>query len=168
MSERRSGGSGRGGIRSSASLKGVSDGFAAKAGIISALMAEKGFTAAPDFLEAENKENYYEIFCGGARVKEMARKVKPGIDKAMAREQGFPPAAVEIKTGAGKVYSRQVDSPFGTPGNPMTFADVVLKFKECCRFLVNPIPTEKQEKVIRMVEELEKMEDVGRIVRLLG
>jgi 2-methylcitrate dehydratase PrpD len=274
------GGSGGGGIRSGAGLKGVSNGFAAKAGIISALMAEKGFTAAPDFLEAENKENYYEIFCGGSylpwlltsdlgkaytgaitaqkeypcchgqhasieaalglmkenhlkpadvaevnirlspfdyfllaeplerkqnpqniietqfsvcwgvasaivyggvgipnfgkealkdsRVKEMARKVKPRIDKAMAREQGFPPAAIDIKTGSGKVYSRQVDFPFGTPGNPMTFADVALKFKECCRYSANPIPPENRDKVIKMVEGLEKVNDAGRIVRLLG
>jgi 2-methylcitrate dehydratase PrpD len=274
------GGSGGGGIRSSASLKGLSNGFAAKAGITGALLAEKGFSAATDFLDAENKENYYEIFCGGAylpwiltlnlgrefagaitaqkeypcchgqhaaieaalglmqkhhlkpadvaevllrlspfdyfllaeplekkqnplniietqfsicwgvasaivyggvgiknfsakalrdnRVKEMARRIKPRIDREMARERGFLPAAVEIKTGAGKVYSRQVDFPFGTPGNPMTFTDVAAKFRECCRFSVNPVPPDNQDKVIKMVAGLEKVADAGRIVRLLG
>ena len=102
------------------------------------------------------------------RVKEMAHKVKPRIDKSMAREQGFPPAAVDIKTGSGKVYSRQVDSPFGTPGNPMTFADVASKFRECCRFSVKPISPENQDSVIKMVEGIEKLNDAGRIVRLLG
>lgn len=274
------GGTGGGGVRSGAGLKGLSNGFAAKAGIIAALLAEKGFTAAPDFLEADNKENYYEIFCGGSylpwlltqnlgkeytgaitaqkeypcchgqhasieaalglmqehhlnpadvaevairlspfdyfllaeplerkqnpqniietqfsvcwgvasaivyggvgiknfsaealgntSVREMARKIKPRIDKSMAREQGFPPAAVDINTGNGKTYSRQVDFPFGTPQNPMTFSDVTLKFKECCRYSVNPIPRKNQEEVIKLVEDLEKVSDVGRIARLLG
>jgi 2-methylcitrate dehydratase PrpD len=86
----------------------------------------------------------------------------------MAREQGFMPAAVDIKTVSGKVYSRQVEFPFGTPGNPMTFADVASKFKECCGYSANPIPPENQDKVIKMVEGLEKVADVGDIVRLLG
>ena len=66
------------------------------------------------------------------------------------------------------MYTRQVDSPFGTPGNPMTFADVALKFKECCRYSANPIPAENPDSVIKMVEGLEKVADVGRIARLLG
>jgi 2-methylcitrate dehydratase PrpD len=54
------------GVHAFGELKGVSNGFAVKAGIISALMAEKGFTASHDFLEAGNKANFYEIFCGGS------------------------------------------------------------------------------------------------------
>jgi 2-methylcitrate dehydratase PrpD len=274
------GGNGVGGVDAGACLKGVSNGFAAKAGIISALMAEKGFTATPNYLDADNKDNYYQIYCGGSylpwaltmdlgktftgaitaqkeypcchgqhasieaalglmkqyhlkpadvaevtlrlspfdyfiladplekkqnpqnlietqfsicwgvasaivygevgiknfgaealsdkRIKEMACKIKPLIDKTMSTENGFKPAVAEIKTRSGKVYSKQVDAPFGTPGNPMNFADVVAKFKECCRYSANPISAENQDKVIKMVEGLEKVKDAGRIARLLG
>jgi 2-methylcitrate dehydratase PrpD len=274
------GGTGGGGIGSGASLKGLSNGFAAKAGIISALLAEKGFTANSDFLDTENKNNYYQTFCGGAympwiltldlgkvftgpktsqkeypcchgqhaaieaalgllrehdikpvdvaevtlhlspadyalladplekkqdpqniietqfslcwgvagaivygevgmknfseealrdtRVREMARKVFPKVDTGMAREEGFPAAAVDIKTGDGKVFSRQVDHPFGTTGNPMNLADVVSKFRYCCRYSVNPISAGNQDKVIQMIEGLEKVNDVSLIARLLG
>jgi 2-methylcitrate dehydratase PrpD len=261
-------------------LKGVSNGFAAKAGIISALMADKGFSTEPDFLEKENKNNFYNIFCGGSympwlltadlgksytgtvtarkefpcchgqqaaiegaislvkenhlkpadieevtvslspfdyynladpleskqnpksiietqfsicwgvasaivyggagiknfsaealrdtMVQEMTHKVKARIDKSMAREYGFYPAAVEIKTRRGKVYSRQVEYAYGTPNNPMTYTDLVLKFKDCCRHSVNSIPVENQDKLIKMVEGLEKVKDVSLVVRLLG
>jgi 2-methylcitrate dehydratase PrpD len=60
------GSTGGGGINAGASLKGLSNGFAAKAGVISALLAEKGFTARPDFLNAENKFNYYQLYCNGS------------------------------------------------------------------------------------------------------
>jgi 2-methylcitrate dehydratase PrpD len=268
------------GLHAGAGLKGVSNGFAAKAGIISALMAEKEFATKPDFLEVDNKNNFYKIFCNGSympwlltadlgksftgsitaqkefpcchgqhaaieaalglvkenqlqpadvaevtislspfdyynladpleskqnpqniietqfsvpwgvagaivygkvgienfsaealrdvKVQEMVHKVKARIDKEMAREYGFMPAAVEIKTRRGKVYSRHVEFAYGTPGNPMTFTDVVSKFKECCRHSVNPIPPENGDKVIKMVEGLEKVKDVSPIIRLLG
>src|SRR4030042_6951085 len=60
------GSTGGGGIGSGAGLKGLSNGFAAKAGVISALLAGRGFTAEADFLDADNKNNYYQMFCGGA------------------------------------------------------------------------------------------------------
>jgi 2-methylcitrate dehydratase PrpD len=56
-------GAGGGGIRSGAGLKGLSNGFAARAGIVAALLAQKGFTASAEFLDPDNKENYYVIFC---------------------------------------------------------------------------------------------------------
>jgi 2-methylcitrate dehydratase PrpD len=88
--------------------------------------------------------------------------------KGMTREYGFPPAAVDIKTRDGRLYSIQVDFPFGTPGNPMAFTDVILKFKECCRYSARPIPMENQDKAIRMVGNLEEIDDVGRFARLLA
>jgi 2-methylcitrate dehydratase PrpD len=273
------GSTGGGGIDAGASLKGLSNGFATKAGVISALLAEKNFTAKPDFLDAGNKFNYYQLYCSGSylpwiltldlgkvyagsntsqkeypcchgqhaaieaalnlmrdyhlkpadvveviirhspqdaslinplerkqnpqniietqfslcwgvasaiiygevgidnfsedtlqdmRVREMARRVFGKLDTAMAREQGFPAAAVDIKTSNGKVHSMQVDHAFGTVGNPMNLADVASKFKYCCQYSANPISTSNQDRVIQMIERLEEIEDVGQIVRLLG
>ncbi len=274
------GSTGGGGIASGANLKGLSNGFAAKAGIISVLLAEQGFTSENDFLDADDKNNYYRMFCGGAylpwiltldlgkvfsgsntslkeypcchgqhgaieaalalvkehnirpediaevtlrlspvdygslaspaekkqnpeniietqfsmcwgvasaiiygevgiknfseaalrdeSVREMARKVFGKIDISMSRESGFPAAAVDIRTINEQVYSRQVDHAYGTVGNPMSMADVISKFKYCCCYSVNPIPEVNQEKAIEMVDRLEKVNDVGRIPRLLG
>jgi 2-methylcitrate dehydratase PrpD len=48
-----------------ASLKGLNNGIAAKSGIISALLAEKGFTSNWDFLDYNNKNNFYQVFYNG-------------------------------------------------------------------------------------------------------
>jgi len=57
--------SGPGTAGAGASIKGLNNGLAAKTGVISALLAEKGFTANSDFLEPQNKRNLYEIFFQG-------------------------------------------------------------------------------------------------------
>jgi 2-methylcitrate dehydratase PrpD len=273
------GSAGGGGIGAGSTLKGLSNGFAAKAGILSAQLAEIGFAAESDFLDAGNMNNYYHMFCNGSylpwvltldlgkkfagsntslkeypcchgqhagieaalglmkdnrlnisdikeiivhhspldtgllnpleskqnpqnaietqfslcwgvasaivlhevgiknfskeslkdsRICDLARKVSGKLDMAMAREQGFPACAIDIITSNGSVYSRQVDHAYGTVGNPMKQADVISKFKYCCGYSTKPIPSENQDKVIKMVAELEKIDDAGGIVRLLG
>jgi 2-methylcitrate dehydratase PrpD len=273
-------GSDASGLRVGAGLKGMSNGFAARAGIVSALMAEKGFIGAEDFLDPVNKENYYELFCEGAflpwlltldlgrtfaasqtsqkefpcchgqhasleaalglakenllraddieeitlhlspqdyalladplerkqnpqniietqfsvcwgvasalvygdvgfrnfseealrdkRVRDLAYKVIPRIDMAMFVEQGFPPAAVDIKMRNGKIYARRVANPFGTVSNPMNIDDIAAKFRECCCHSVSHISAENQEKVILLLKRLENVKDSGRLARLLG
>lgn len=60
------GASGGGGGAGVDSIKGISNGFACKAGIVSTLLAERGFTIEWDFLEAKNRKNFYEMFFDGA------------------------------------------------------------------------------------------------------
>ncbi len=267
------------GLRAGAGLKGLGNGFAARGGILSALIAEKGFVASKDFLEPGNKENYYMLFCEGAylpwlltldlgktfagtqvsqkeypcchgqhasieaalhlvkengikaeeiaeitlhlspqdygllasplekkqnpqnvmelqfsilwgiasavvygeagfrnfslealgdnRIRDLVYKVTPQIDMAMAVYQGFPPAAVDIRMKNGKIYTRRVDHPFGTVGNPMNFDDITIKFRECCQHSFHPIPVENQEQVISLVRNLEEVADAGQLARLL-
>ena len=115
--------------------------------------------------------NFTEEALQDARVREMTRKVFGKPDQDMVRERGqggTAPAIVEIKTKDGMVYSKRGDNLFGSPENPMSFADVAVKFRHCCQYSVKPKPTENQDKVIQMVEGLEQVSDVSQIVRLLA
>ena len=60
------GAQGGGGSAGLGSLKGMSNGFTCKAGVLSALHAQSGFMVDWDILEAKNKSNFYEVFYGGA------------------------------------------------------------------------------------------------------
>jgi 2-methylcitrate dehydratase PrpD len=60
------GASGGGGSAGLGRIKGISNGFTAKAGIVSALLAERGFTVDWDMLEPKNKRNFFEVFFGGS------------------------------------------------------------------------------------------------------
>ena len=77
------------------------------------------------------------------------------------------PAIIEIEMQRGEVYSKRVDVPYGNPKNPMSFDDLVDKFRECCTHAVKPISRENQDKVVTMVERLEDVTDVSQIVNLL-
>ncbi len=276
------GASGGGGSASLGSIKGMNNGFTCKAGIVSALLVDRGFTVGWDFLEPKTRGNFYEVFYGGsyspalltldlgkmfmgsrtslkefpccygqqtsiqatlgllreynikpddvaevilsrssigndfyaltepveqkqnpqniiqaqfslcwgvasaivygevgirnfteealrdARVREMARKVFGKPELEFSRERSELSVIVEIKNKAGKVYSKQVDYPFGSPEDPMSLADVAAKFRHCCQYSVKPIPKDNQDRVIQMVNGLEKVSDVSQIVRLLA
>jgi 2-methylcitrate dehydratase PrpD len=274
------GAQGGGGSAGLGSLKGMSNGFTCKAGVLSALLAQSGFMVDWDILEAKNKSNFYEVFYGGAyspvlltldlgklflgtstsqkefpcchmqhtslkaslgllkeydikaddivdvvislpehnyslltapvekkqnpqnfteaqyslcwgvasaivygsvgirnfteealrdtKVREMARKVFGKPEMELSKQPMSSPAIVEIRIKNGKVFSKRVDYPFGSPEDPMTFADVATKFRHCCEYSVKSISRANQDKVIQMVEGLEELTDVSQIVRLLG
>lgn len=263
-----------------ASIKGLNNGIACKTGIISVLLAERGFSGSLDFLEENNKRNLYQTFfrgvyllpalttdlgkiftgvytsqkefpcCHGQHtsieatlalikeqdiqaddVVEVVLHISPGdynylaspperkqnpqniieaqfslywgvasalvyreatiknftedalyhtgikgmVNKISARpeadlvnKEGFAGAIVEIKTKNGRIHSRRLDYPFGSPENPMSFADVADKFKQCCHYSAKPISVENQDKVIQMVADIEQVKDVGRIIPLLA
>jgi 2-methylcitrate dehydratase PrpD len=53
------------GFGKGASAEGIENGFTVKAGIISAFIAEKCFTSSEDFLEEQNRNNFYKLFYNG-------------------------------------------------------------------------------------------------------
>ena len=132
-----------------------------------ALILYWGVASALVYREATIK-NFTAEALGDARIKEMVNKISTRPEAGLVNKEGFASAMVEIKTKNGRMYSRRLNYPFGSPDNPMSFADVGAKFKQCCRYSAKPISEENQDKVIQMVADIEQVNDVGRIVRLLA
>jgi 2-methylcitrate dehydratase PrpD len=264
------------------SIKGMSNGFAARAGVLGALLAEKGFTVDWDFLDPSNRHNFYELFFGKSgssvlltmdlgkiymgtntisksfpcchgqhttlmatlallrdhaykpdeiaevtlhlpaqnylaltqpaekkqnpkniiesqfslcwgvasaivygdigiknfseealqdiRIRDMARRVhgKPETEFSLAKGVQVPTQTmVEITTRDGGVFSKYLEKASGSPEELLTYDDVAKKFIQCCRYSIKPIPEKNQEKVIEMVADLENINDVSHIIRLV-
>ena len=115
-----------------------------------------------------NIGNFAVAALNDTQVRGMVNRISAKADTELAREGGFTPAIVEIKTGDGVVYAKQVDQPFGSPAEPMGFTDLAQKFRHCCQYSIRPVARENQDEVIRLVERLEEVSDVGRIVRLMA
>jgi 2-methylcitrate dehydratase PrpD len=81
---------------------------------------------------------------------------------------GFTPARVKIFTQSGMSHTKQINTPFGSPTNPMSFADTAEKFKQCCEYSVKPISAENQEKIIQSVNNIERIDDFGKIMNLMA
>jgi 2-methylcitrate dehydratase PrpD len=99
-------------------------------------------------------------------VLQMAQKVTVKRD---ARLKDSPHAKIiEIKTRDGKQYSKLADITYGNYKKPITKEDLVAKFRDCVSYSAKPISKDQIEKIISMVDGLEKIKDVSRIVRMLG
>jgi 2-methylcitrate dehydratase PrpD len=99
-------------------------------------------------------------------VLQMAQKVTLKRD---ARLKDNPHAKIiEIKTKDGKQYSKHADIAYGNYRKPITKEDLVAKFRDCVSYSAKPVSKEQVEKVISMVDGLEKIKDVSKIVRMLG
>jgi 2-methylcitrate dehydratase PrpD len=97
-------------------------------------------------------------------VLQMARKV---VMKSDTRLKGTRSTTVEIKSKNGKLLSKRVDFAYGDPRKPIAKDDLLNKFRDCVTYSVKPPSSDETERIIEMVDELEKIKDVSRIVRLL-
>jgi 2-methylcitrate dehydratase PrpD len=101
-------------------------------------------------------------------ILEMAQRVNPKRDARFNADEGEPPGMVEINTKDGSSHSQRLEFGYGHPKNPISKADVIKKFQDCLSYSARTISEDNSEKIIEMVMNLEKTEDVGRLPRLFG
>ncbi len=99
-------------------------------------------------------------------VKEMMRRIACVKDQEL--EKDFPkrwPASVAILTKAGEQLRAHIDHPKGDPENPLTWEELIEKFKD----LTAPIFDESvRPQIIDLVRDLEGERDLERLTRLLA
>lgn len=101
------------------------------------------------------------------RILTLSNKVIPKIDDSLST-RAVSPAIVEVKLKDGKVYSKRVDDPYGSPKNPMSMEAIFEKFKNCASYAKRPMPKTSVEKLIHGLADLENIRDIGKVVRILG
>jgi 2-methylcitrate dehydratase PrpD len=126
--------------------------FTVAAAIAKGNVSLKNFTAAglkdPDVLRMAEKISYQCI---------------PELLSKREKEQ----PAIQIKTKSGRLYLKQEKIVYGEPEKPMTKEDIITKFRDCVSFSLKPTPPDNIEKVIAMIDGLEKVDDVTQIIRFL-
>lgn len=73
-------------------------------------------------------------------------------------------AAVHVYTRDGGVLDARCDKPRGLWGVPLSRAERLAKFRDC---VAPALPAERVEEVIRLVEGLDGLEDIGRLMDVL-
>jgi len=102
------------------------------------------------------------------RVLQLAQRVIPRYDQRFNKSTGEPPALVKIETNDGKVYAKEVQEPYGSPQKPMTTEELIAKFNDCLSYAPKPSVKNNSRKVIAMVNALEEVDDMARVMELLG
>jgi 2-methylcitrate dehydratase PrpD len=76
--------------------------------------------------------------------------------------------AVEIKTVDGRVLQCHPKTLPGNPDNPVDWALLETKFRDCVSFAERPMGKATADRIIESVHNLEKLPDATEILRMLG
>ena len=106
---------------------------------------------------------------GDARVRALAQKVSTVVDADLERDYGrvIGPSIVEVALKSGRTAALRVDAVKGSPLDPMSFADCETKFWSCAPFAARELKRSRLEQAVNAVRNLEKLDDVTQLVRLL-
>jgi 2-methylcitrate dehydratase PrpD len=103
-----------------------------------------------------------------ADILELSRKVKVAVDKNVGEKKGLIPAKITITTKQGQTITDQLDSGAGDSEKPLPFADYERKFRDCAAYAIKPRTPKQIEKIIGLVKDLEQVNDITELVKLLG
>jgi 2-methylcitrate dehydratase PrpD len=97
----------------------------------------------------------------------MIRRVNFYVDP-VAEKAGFDKmtSLVTVHLKDGRTLKDQADFAKGSPAYPMTFEDVVGKFRGCCEYA--NWPKDKTDAIIESVSDLERLSDLSRLSILLS
>ncbi len=98
---------------------------------------------------------------------ELIKKIHPAIaDPSLDRLTDIG-SLMEVIMKDGTVHKKFVEFPKGTLQNPLTKEELIEKFKDCACFGKRPLSNEKRDKIIKMVFDMENLDDVRRVIPLL-
>lgn len=99
------------------------------------------------------------------RVLDLMQKIKYELDpEAEAVYPKYYPCTVIVKTKDGREFTSHVDYPKGDPENPVSFDETVEKFR---LFSSQTIGKNKAERIIEYVKNLEKLDDMNKLIACL-
>jgi 2-methylcitrate dehydratase PrpD len=86
-------------------------------------------------------------------------------EEAQARGYTLLTTFLDITLTNGRAFSARADAAKGSASVPMTEDEVAAKFRDCARFA--RWPAERAEKIISLVLDLEKVNDIRALTSLL-
>jgi 2-methylcitrate dehydratase PrpD len=110
-------------------------------------------------------DDFMEDAIRSPQVLALAERVKVSIDSEKDKlQEMIPPIDVEIETKGGHRFKKTVNHVKGHPKNPMSLEEVKEKFRDCSRLSAKPLNSESIVRICKMIDDLEKLEDVSKIM----
>jgi 2-methylcitrate dehydratase PrpD len=118
------------------------------------------FCAALALAEGQVKESQFnEGMIHNDLITGLKRKINATRNDSLEESE----ANVRVQLKDGIQYSHYVDAPKGDPRNPLSFDDIIEKFKDLAR----PILSERRtNQIIVLVQNLEKLENFSKLIKL--
>ena len=100
------------------------------------------------------------------RIHRLASHVRIEIDEN-PDSNAFNPQTLEIRTSSGTTESTLLPNSLGSPSNPLPKDRQLEKFKSCIRYGAPHWPVSRTSKLLRLLDELEDVENLTEIWELL-
>lgn len=97
---------------------------------------------------------------------ELAQKVTYRFDEKYERT-GLETGLIKIIIKGGRKFSKEIPFAYGHPQNPISKQELFKKFKDCARYSIRPLAGQRVEQIIETLDNLEKVEDMKEIIKLL-
>jgi 2-methylcitrate dehydratase PrpD len=101
------------------------------------------------------------------QVLAIAQKVVPVEDSSLDWKVKIPDGRMEIVTHDGRKLERVGNNVPGSPEAPMTWNEIVAKFRDCASVAAVPVPAERIESAQQMARNLEALEDATLLLKTL-
>ncbi len=102
-------------------------------------------------------------------IMELASKVRVTVDPALSGEMSFTPVTLRIDTRSGESYTHTVTSLKGSPGNQLTWDEVVReRLQRAARYSARPLEAADVKKLEHAVATLETLDDANVIAGILN
>lgn len=101
-------------------------------------------------------------------VLELGRRISLVPDPTLDWKTEMPPGRVEIVSRDGRSWLREGRQVPGNGDNPMSWADICDKFKECASMAATPLSGEKVARALDLAGRLESLPDATELARALA
>ncbi|HTY81843.1 MAG TPA: MmgE/PrpD family protein, partial [Dehalococcoidales bacterium] len=100
-------------------------------------------------------------------ILDVSRKIKVVIDKNIGEKKGQLPARISLTLQNGHTIDEQANADAGAEKH-LPFSEYERKFRDCAAYAIKPRSSKQIEKIITLVKDLEIVEDMTELVKLLG
>ena len=94
-------------------------------------------------------------------------RLDPAAELPVGGYSSLSRPTVEIRTKDGRTLSCRPEGVPGDPNHPVSDELLEAKFRDCVSFSARPVPQANVDAAVEMIRDLERVEDVTRIIRLL-
>ena len=102
-----------------------------------------------------------------ADILDISGKIRVEEDADLKSMEGMDPAKIGVKTKQGRTYVEEAGSTAGGP-EQMPFEIYERKFRDCASLAIKP-PTDRQvDEIIKYINRLEQLNDIGQLIELLS
>ena len=100
-------------------------------------------------------------------VLKLAERVKVVVSPEFSKDTSIcGPVKIMIKTKSGKEYSEITRVTKGHPQNELNKEELTEKFNECVKHSAKPIQENRVKQLLEMLNELEKVDQISKVISL--